>query len=304
MHFSELKATESSTKASLLAQNRLSPFTYGSADQVTGFFVSSPQSGFFYDTIHEKKRIVLHFTAGHLRGDLNQLSQADYAVSVPFVIARDGTIYQLFSSKYWSHHLGMKSNNPQKIYDRESIGIELSNYGCLTKVEDHLETCYSRIFNKQKNRPNPVDIYCHESDLSAYQEIETPFREASFFASYTAVQLDSLVLLIRWLSTQYSIPRQLLPTEDRYRTNKSARDFRGILSHVNYRDSGKWDIGPAFDWDGLLEGIQTTSSVTRGPGQSGNVSIDEYQFTKDKNQAGEYTGRRIKIRPYDPGNFE
>ncbi len=64
------------------------------------------RTGYYYETEHKKERIVLHFTAGNVRSDMITLTTQDRHVSVPFVIARDGTIYQLFSSKFWSGHLG------------------------------------------------------------------------------------------------------------------------------------------------------------------------------------------------------
>ena len=32
-------------------------------------------------------------------------------------------------------------------------------------------------------------------------------------------------------------------------------NFRGVTSHVNYRPTGKWDIGPAFDWERLIKAV-------------------------------------------------
>ena len=48
----------------------------------------------------------------------------------------DGKIYRAFHELYWSHHLGLGSPyNRQKIRDRSSIGIEICNYGPLTKED-------------------------------------------------------------------------------------------------------------------------------------------------------------------------
>ncbi len=52
-------------------------------------------------------------------------------------------------------------------------------------------------------------------------------------------------------------PGKLLPEDSRYAVSRDVPSFAGIVSHVNYRTTGKTDIGPAFDWqriaDGLLE---------------------------------------------------
>src|SRR5687767_2033322 len=56
------------------------------------------RTNYFYPATHTKERIVLHFTAGNLRSDMQSLTTQGRHVSVAFVIARDGTIYQLFPS--------------------------------------------------------------------------------------------------------------------------------------------------------------------------------------------------------------
>ena len=56
---------------------------------------------YFYRTKHPKEQMVLHFTAGYLKGDVAALTKANNHVSVPFLIARNGTIYNLFPSMYW-----------------------------------------------------------------------------------------------------------------------------------------------------------------------------------------------------------
>ncbi len=65
-----------------------------------------PDNSYYYEEEFPKQRIVLHFTAGFLKGDIAQLSRQGVEVSVPFVIARSGHIYNLWKSKYWSYHLG------------------------------------------------------------------------------------------------------------------------------------------------------------------------------------------------------
>ena len=115
--------------------------------QLNGFLCApGNRSGYYYATEHPKQRIVIHYTAGQLRSDMSALTRNDFHVSVPFVIARDGTIYQLFPSKFWSGHLGkgLGNTNTGNAEDKCTIGIELSNYGFLTQVSDNLETYYSR----------------------------------------------------------------------------------------------------------------------------------------------------------------
>lgn len=53
-----------------------------------------------------------------------------------------------------------------------------------------------------------------------------------------------------------SIPRSFLDPADRYEARDGIVDFRGVVSHVNYRRTGKTDIGSAFDWNRVIEGVQ------------------------------------------------
>ena len=224
--------------------------------------VCSPnnRSGFYHDVVHPKQQILLHYTAGQLVSDLSALTQKDYHVSVAFVIARDGTIYQLFPSKFWSGHIGKGLGNigTGNARDKQSVAIELSNYGYLVERDGNLETVYSRMKDAHGNT-GPVDIYCSLTETAAYQKLATPFRGQKYYATFTKQQYDSLIILLRYLTAQYQIPRAFLPESTRFETTNDVLNFNGIVSHVNYRINGKWDIGPAFDWQQVITGVQADS---------------------------------------------
>ncbi len=216
------------------------------------------RSKYYYAVEHPKQRIVLHFTAGQLRSDLSALTRDNYHVSVAFVIGRDGTVYQLFSSKYWSGHLGkgIGNTNTGNAQDKCTIGIEISNYGYLSERNGNLETYYSRQKNAQ-GQEGPVDVYCSLDEKQAWLKTDNPFRGQSYYASYTNEQMESVVILLRYLTAQYNIPRAFLPEPGRYQATEDVLRFKGIVSHINYRPTGKWDIGPAFNWNRLIAGVQT-----------------------------------------------
>lgn len=223
-------------------------------------FLCTPKnnSGYYHDVAHPKVRIVIHYTAGTITSDISTLTTHNRHVSVPFVIARDGTIYQLFSSKFWSGHLGkgLGNTNTGNAQDKCSIGIELSNYGFLKEKDGNLETYYSR----QKNAngiTGPTDVYCSLDDETEYIKLQTPFREQKFYAAHTLAQYESLIILLRYLTAQYNIPRNFLPEPLRYQATSEVLNFKGIVTHVNYRTDGKWDLGPAFDWKQVITGVQS-----------------------------------------------
>ncbi|RYZ53648.1 MAG: hypothetical protein EOP49_06880 [Sphingobacteriales bacterium] len=224
------------------------------------------RSGYFFTSEHAKERIVLHFTAGHIRSDMGALTRNNFHVSTPFVISRNGTVYQLYSSRFWSGNIGKGIGNTGNAEDKKTIGIEISNYGYLTEKDGNLETIYSRAKDDQ-GRVAPVDVYCSLAEKDAYQKISSPFRGHSFYATFTNEQYESLIVLLRYLTAQYHIPRQFMPEPKRFLPTNDVITFKGIVSHVNYRDSGKWDIGPSFDWNRVIRGVQAASfqpSVSRG----------------------------------------
>ena len=220
------------------------------------------RSGYYHDTVYTKERIVLHFTAGELSGDMSMLTRQDYHVSVPFVIARDGTIYQLYSSKFWSGNLGGDAlGNAGNDQDKRTIGIEISNFGPMDFTSGALRRTYA-----------PFDAYCAPTLTDAYQKLPVPFRGKSYYATFTDAQYDSLIVLLRYLTTQYAIPRQFIPEPKRYLTTPDVLTFKGIVSHINYRKDGKWDLGPAFNWARVITGVQAPAFV---PAQNRDFELME-----------------------------
>lgn len=205
-------------------------------------------TSYYYDQTMPKKKIVVHFTAGYLKSDIFYLSKKNNKVSVAFVVARDGTIYNLFHSGKWSYHLGRGSVGGNGTNSKASIGIEMSNIGPLKRIGDNLVTVYS-----------DTDVYCTINDKDQYVECED-FRGYTYYAAHTAAQYKSLAILIRYLTAKYDIPREFLSTPTRYETNTEAAGFNGIVSHINFRTSGKWDLGPGFDWDQLEKSVKGDGS--------------------------------------------
>jgi N-acetylmuramoyl-L-alanine amidase len=201
---------------------------------------------FFFTEDVPKTHIVLHYTAGYLRGDVASLTAPANPVSVPFVIARNGSILNLWSSKLWAYHLGPGAVGGNTASSKRTIGIELSNIGFLNKVGNNLVSDH-----------DSTDVYCSLAETSQYVALKTPFRGKSYFATYTPKQYESLVALLRFLTKRYPIKRALLPEAQRYTllTESQLNAFSGIISHANVRPD-KLDIGPAFDWQRVANGLK------------------------------------------------
>jgi N-acetylmuramoyl-L-alanine amidase len=196
---------------------------------------------FYFEEEIAKERIVLHFTAGYLKGDIGTLSTPGNHVSVPYVIGRNGVILNLWPPQYWSYHLGPGAVGGNSKMSSNSIGIEISNIGFLRKSANNLVTAYSK-----------TDVYCSLEETSFYQRQD--YRSEKYFATYTNAQYESTIKLLRFLTAKFNIGRKFLPVDKRYEILNTAAGFNGILSHVNFRKD-KWDIGPAFDWERVMNGV-------------------------------------------------
>lgn len=198
---------------------------------------------YYYEQEHVKRKIALHFTMGYLKGDIATLTKQH--VSVPFVIGRNGNIYNLFASKYWSYHLGPGAAGGNTAMSRECIGIEISNIGPLKKIGNNLVSTYSN-----------TDIYCSLDETQYYTELSNDYRGYKYYAKFTSNQYDSTIKLIKFLSGKYNIPKTFVSESRRFQTLTATEftSFSGIVSHVNCR-TDKVDIGPAFDWQRLISGV-------------------------------------------------
>ena len=223
------------------------------------------KQNFFYTQPYTKTQILLHFTEGNLHGDLSGLMKDDQHISVPLVVARDGGIYRLFSPDFWAFHIGPNPIQDHTEASRKSVAIELSNYGPLKLKGNDLYNGYD-------------DLYCSLDDTSQYIKLDKPFGNDgdlyTYFASFTDEQYDGLIILLRYLTAKYNIPRAFLSESVRYAPTAQAAAFSGIVSHVNYRKD-KHDIGPAFDWVRVIKGVTSPSYTPLPAKNSGTRGLDD-----------------------------
>lgn len=186
---------------------------------------------YYYPSVTSKTQIVYHFTAGVLHGSIGELTKQH--VSVPYVLARDGTIYELHDPKFWSYHLGPSSHYSNKERSGASIGIEIDNIGPLTLKADG--TLYD-IYDKG---------YCLATDTASYDKVE--YRGYHYFAKFTEAQYKALKDLTTQLTSKYKIPYQFIEPAKRFDFFPSVPKT-GIVTHANYR-SDKYDLAPNFDFN-------------------------------------------------------
>jgi len=160
----------------------------------------------YYQQPHPKDAIFFRDSTGHYRPDWlidywgrdRKNSTNKIRSSSAFVIGGlspdgkdkkyDGTIYRAFDESMWSHHLFIKAKN-NTFLNQKSIGIDICNYGPLTKTENGGFYTSSHV----------------KINKSQVTELESPFRGSKYFHSYTKAQIQSLKSLLEELSEKYEI---------------------------------------------------------------------------------------------------
>ena len=139
----------------------------------------------------------------------------------------DGSIYQAFNPEMWAHHLFIKAKN-NTFLNQKSIGIEICNYGELTKSID------GNFYTKTNVKINKEDVTI----------LQSPFRGEKYFHSYSPLQLESLTNLLLWLSKEFDINlKKGLQKEIEKKGSYEAFDISdsalqgspGLWSHSNVR---------------------------------------------------------------------
>ena len=252
------------------------------------------ENGYFVDERVAKDMVVLHFTVGYFHGDMPTLVHAkpNYRVSTNFVIGRDGTTYQLFSSAQWAYHLGRSAIGGNTFNSRRSVSIELSNLGPLKLSEGRLKTIYDT-------------DYCPLDEKDAYIKLDEPYRGFEYYMTHTEEQYETLIVLLRYLTSVYDIPRTFMPEDKRYlpfKNDDEARNFQGISSHVNFRTSGKYDIGPAFDWQKVIDGV-TASQFQPKPKVRGRSAFAPQPEVKSVEELEIEIEKHMAPPPFDPSKY-
>lgn len=192
----------------------------------------------YYDDVYTKNQIVLHHTVSGpgIQGDLNTWKNYNSHIATCVIIDRDGTINQLFSSRYWGYHLGAGKTS----LDQHSIAVELDNWGQLEERNGKLYTVYDSV----------VDVETVHYPLG--------FRGEQLFEAYPVAQLRALgELLLLWNKT-YGITLEY--HEDMWDVSERALSGEdGVWAHVSYRPwpakKNKWDVHPDPNLKSMLRTI-------------------------------------------------
>lgn len=185
--------------------------------------------------------VLLHHTAGGSARSTFQWWLTDpKPIGTAYLIARDGTVHEVFPPECWAYHLGYGRRRDEK----RSIGIELASEGALTERGGKLY-CFDRVSERTRYRGRVFDL-------------GRSWRGYQYYAAYTPAQITATIWMVKWLIWNLSIP----PVVQRsVRTGRAARfDVKhrlrqGIIAHAHVR-ADKTDVHPGFDWDRLVNELK------------------------------------------------
>lgn len=209
-----------------------------------------PLEQYFQEDI-KKTQIFLHHTAGRGSGEgvFNGWKSNKDRVATCVAISRDkginGQIVQGYSSKYWAYHLGLKSSTfekfgiPFKWLDKTSIGIEICNWGCLTKTARGYESW--------------ANVIVPEEDVYTYEQ---PFRGYKYYQKYTDEQIESVRQLLVYWNKIYGIPIEYKGYEIFDVDPRSLKGETGVYTHCSVRYD-KTDIHPQPEMIQMLESLKS-----------------------------------------------
>ena len=201
----------------------------------------------YYKEVYPKKQIVLHHTASGrgIDGDFKHWLNTPERIATCVIIDAEGVVFQLFSSKYWGHHLGVKldtfskmktTNQSNMLLNRQAIAVEIDNWGGLTKKE-----------GKWYSYTNTL---VHDENVVEYPQ---GYRDFFAFEKYTAKQIETTKQLILYWADLYKIP--LNYNEDMWDVSaKALEGTAGIFTHNSYR-SDKSDLHPQAEMIEMLKSL-------------------------------------------------
>jgi len=214
----------------------------------------------YFKEIHKKEQILLHHTVSGpgLEGDVATWIKNKYAVGTCIIVARDGTPWQLFSSKYWAYHIGAGDHDQ----DRRSIGIEIDNWGGLKPGTGALKMFrhnhkYFRRFRMNPKVTSPMKYYTiyGNSVNVPIQYYPEGYRGFNYFEKYTEAQIRTVGELLLYWRDRYKISLNYSDTMWEL-SSRAKNGSPGVWSHTSFR-ADKSDVHPQPELIEMLKTIQT-----------------------------------------------
>jgi len=223
----------------------------------------------YYPVEKTKNQIFLHHTAGTTaEGAIAWWNQTPEAVGTPYVIDRDGTIYECFDPDYYAYHMGVRGDNNH--VEKHGIGIELVSAGHLYRLKGSEKLYFLPLYPKTLAK----------KEIPAEDRIKLPdsWRGYKHYHKYTDAQIKSVCALIEYLCKRYDIKvqdksRQFFTYDE---SGEVLKGKGGIYSHTTVRKD-KDDIFPQKNF---LDALYKTFSKIRGDKKEPKVKEDKKEPKK------------------------
>ncbi|MAT11566.1 MAG: hypothetical protein CMM02_11215 [Rhodopirellula sp.] len=198
-----------------------------------------------------KNQIVLHHTASGrgVEGDIRWWKHDKRRIATQILIDFEGVIHQCYSSRFWAHHIGVKSSFLKargfkdygirnKILNQNCVAIEIDSWGGLRQGDIGGEW---RSYTGSIIPDERVQLY------------PDGFRGYKAFEKYTDEQIESVRQLLVYWGERYEIP--LTYNEDMWDvSDRALAGHDGVWSHTSYR-SDKSDIHPQPEMIAMLKAL-------------------------------------------------
>lgn len=175
----------------------------------------------YYKQAFSKTSIFLHHTAGgSAASSIAYWASNPEHIATPYLIDRDGIIYECYDPNYWAYSLGVKGNSQ---IERSAIPIEICSYGNLVLKD-------GRFLNWTGKEVKPDKV------------IKCSFRGFDYYEKYTDEQIKALYELLPFLVSKFNLKLQSDKTNF-FEFQNPNKLLPGIWSHSTVRKD-KVDIFP------------------------------------------------------------
>ena len=183
----------------------------------------------YYQGVYTKTHIFLHHTAGgSAASSIAGWAATPEHIATPYVIDRDGSIYETYDPKYWAYSLGVKGAT---WLEKASIPIEIASYGALNK---DYKTYTGKLIDKTA-------------------AVAVDFRGQKLWEAYTPQQIAALKELLPYLVKRFGIKLQA-DRSNFWEYRNPATLPGGIWSHTTVRKD-KIDIFPQKELIDLVSSL-------------------------------------------------
>lgn len=195
-----------------------------------------PSEEYFAET-QPKSGLCIHHTVGGSARSTFDWWMADRTgsgrrrrVGTAYIIARDGTVHEVFDPEAWAYQFGLRWPLEQKLaFEKRFVGIELANRGPLIERDGQLY-CFDRVSDGTR------------VDRDTAFDFGEKWRRYRFYTPYPEVQLTALIELVDTLCDRFSIPRAV-PEDPLAFFGQDLSEFSGIIGHTMVRPD-KTDPNP------------------------------------------------------------